>query len=123
MEYSHLVRARFGQLAYAAATAERAAAHGRAGSAERGAAVELLAWLGSGARLARVRFRAYGCPALLAAADLAAEQLEGQPMEALARLEARALAAQLALPPEKLGRLLLIEDAARQCRSALLEEH
>jgi hypothetical protein len=123
MEYSHLVRARFGQLAYAAAAADVAEVDGRAGSAERGAAVELLAWLGSGARLARVRFRAYGCPALLAAADLAAEQLEGQPVEALARLEARALAAQLALPPEKLGRLLLIEDAARQCRSALLEEY
>lgn len=122
-EYSAEVGRRFAKLAYAAAPGEEADALGDAGSEGRGARVQLLAWElppgGPGARLARVRFRAYGCPALLSAADLAAERLEGAPRESLGRLDPRALAAELALPVEKLGRVLLIEDAARSCLAAL----
>ncbi len=123
VDYSPLVRERFNRLSYAASPDEAAVASGSAGRIERGAAVELLAWCDGRDRLARVRFRAFGCPALLAAADLAAERLEGQPSAALGRIDPRALASALALPAEKLGRVLLIEDAAQACLAALSQSH
>lgn len=123
VDYSLLVRERFNRLAYAAQVGEAADASGSAGRIERGAAVELLAWCDARNRLARVRFRAYGCPALLAAADLAAERLEGQPLAALGRVDPRALASALDLPGGKLGRVLLIEDAAQACLAALPQSH
>lgn len=123
VDYSPLVRDRFNRLGYAAGPDESADASGSAGRVERGAAVELLAWCDGRDRLARVRFRAYGCPALLAAADLAAERLEGQPSTALGRVDPRALALALELPAGKLGRVLLIEDAAQACLAALPQSH
>lgn len=122
-DYSPEVERRFSTLGHAAAPDDAADALGEAGDRTRGACVQLLVWQappgGEGARLARVRFRAYGCPALLAAADLAAERLEGCPREALGSVDPRSLADALALPPEKLGRVLLVEDAARCCLNAL----
>lgn len=123
VDYSPLVRGRFNRLAHAAQPGEAADASGSAGRSERGAAVELLAWCDGRGRLARVRFRAYGCPALLAAADLAAESLEGQPSAALGRIDPRALASALELPAGKLGRVLLIEDAGKACLAALPQSH
>jgi NifU-like protein involved in Fe-S cluster formation len=64
-------------------------------------------------RVAAVAFRAYGCPHVLAACSLAAERLAGAPVRALAELAAKDLAAALDVPPEKLGRLLIVEDALR----------
>ena len=61
------------------------------------------------------RFEAFGCPHTVAAADLAAEWLEGQPLEAARRVDARELMAALDVPVEKLGKLLRIEDAAAAC--------
>ena len=121
--YSRLVRERFDRLAHAANPDEVAQASGMAGRAERGAAVQLLVWGDGQGRLKRVRFRAYGCPALLAAADLAAERLQGQPVAALGRVDPRALASALELPAEKLGRVLLIEDAAQACLAAWPQAH
>ncbi len=57
------------------------------------------------------RFRAWGCPHVLAACELAAARLEGRPLGQLEGLSAASLAQALAAPPEKLGRLLVIEDA------------
>src|SRR5262245_30744565 len=62
-----------------------------------------------------VRFEAFGCPHTVAAADLTAERLEGRPLDALRRVDARALMAELEVPVEKLGKLLRIEDAAAAC--------
>ena len=60
------------------------------------------------------RFNVYGCPYTVAAADWAAEWLEGRPGAALAKLEMRERRRALGVPLEKLGKLLLIEDAAAQ---------
>lgn len=57
------------------------------------------------------RFRAWGCPHVIAACDLAVERLLDGPLAAAASLQARSLAAALGAPPGKLGRLLVIEDA------------
>jgi NifU-like protein involved in Fe-S cluster formation len=57
----------------------------------------------------------YGCPESVAAADLVAERLRGGPLSAVAGIDIHAIAAELAVPVEKLGKLLRIEDAVRAC--------
>ena len=64
------------------------------------------------------RFAVFGCPHTVAAASLVAERLEGRPADD-ARLDVRALQAELGVPVEKLGKLLRIEDAVAACRRAL----
>jgi len=59
-----------------------------------------------------VRFQAFGCPHTVAAADLTAERLAGQPVEAARRVDAKELMRTLDVPIEKLGKLLRIEEAA-----------
>jgi NifU-like protein involved in Fe-S cluster formation len=71
-----------------------------------------------GTRIDRVRFRAFGCPHTLAAADRIAGILEGQPVTAIASLNLRALADELAVPREKFGKLLRLEDALMACLAA-----
>jgi NifU-like protein involved in Fe-S cluster formation len=66
-------------------------------------------------KIGRLRFRAFGCPHLLAAADRVAAELEGQPLEALRRVDWQALARALEVPREKFGKLLRIEDALAAC--------
>ena len=73
-----------------------------------------------GANIERVRFRAYGCPHTLAAADLLAGRLEGKPLEALVSVDLDALARQLELPREKHGKLLRLEDALAACHAQAL---
>ena len=66
-------------------------------------------------QIGRVRYRAFGCPHTLAAADRAAEWLEGRPVDALGAVDWEALAREIGLPREKFGKLLRIEDALRAC--------
>jgi NifU-like protein involved in Fe-S cluster formation len=71
-----------------------------------------------GTRIECVRFRAYGCPHTLAAADRIAGMLEGEPVESIARLDLQGLAEELAVPREKFGKLLRLEDAMMACLAA-----
>jgi NifU-like protein involved in Fe-S cluster formation len=64
------------------------------------------------------RFAAFGCPHTVAAASLVAERLEGRSVKDAARLDVRALQAELDVPVEKLGKLLRIEDAVAACVGA-----
>lgn len=61
------------------------------------------------------RFNVYGCPYTVAATDWAAEWLEGQPAAVLLELRMRERREALGVPLEKLGKLLVIEDAAAAC--------
>ncbi|MEM9333920.1 MAG: iron-sulfur cluster assembly scaffold protein [Pseudomonadota bacterium] len=70
-------------------------------------------------RIASMRFRAYGCPHTIAACDLACEQLEGQPLAALASFSSDGLMRTLSVPVEKTGRILVLEDALRDLNSRL----
>ncbi len=63
-------------------------------------------------------FRARGCPYVIAAASLVAAELPGQSATAMRELTARLLADRLAVPRDRLGRLLAIEDALRTCWQA-----
>ncbi len=75
----------------------------------------------TGGVVASVRYRAYGCPHSLAAADRVALDLERQPVTALVGLDLEGLARQLEFPREKFGILLRIEDALRACHEQVIE--
>lgn len=62
--------------------------------------------------VADAQWEARGCPDTLAALERGAALLRGVRLDAAA-LDIRALAAELAVPAEKLGRLFVIEDALR----------
>ena len=114
LEYSREVRHRF----------EQAPRHGRvfappserlrgaAGETARGVRVEFEARVRQG-RIVECRFRAYGCPHVIAAASWVAEQAEGRVLGDTAWLDPRRLGELLEAPPYKLGNLLVVEDAFR----------
>jgi NifU-like protein involved in Fe-S cluster formation len=84
---------------------------GEAGSPGQGAWVSFEARVEDG-RIAEAAFRAWGCPHVIAAAALVAGRLAGLPPGDAGRFDVHALAAELDLPPQKLGRLLVVQDAA-----------
>lgn len=87
---------------------------GEAGGAASGAWVVFEAEV-VGGMLGRVAFRALGCPYLIAACSRATERLTGVSAESLSRFDHAVLAEELRLPAEKLGTLLVLEDALRNC--------
>lgn len=89
-------------------------ARGLAGSPAAGARILIEARV-VGGRLEEVTFRALGCPWVIAGCSLAVERLVGAPVAALAGFDPAALAAELDLPTERLGRLLILQDALRNC--------
>jgi hypothetical protein len=81
-------------------------------------ALERGAWVRFDARIERgtivvCSFRAWGCPHVLAAAARTAEHLRGTAVGAHEGCDARTLMQALAAPAEKLGRLLVVEEAER----------
>ncbi len=77
-----------------------------------GVAVEL-SMLSDGARIGALRFRAYGCPHLLAATEAFCGDFEGRPLADLHAFSAVEAAHRLSVPIEKTGRILVLEDAVR----------
>lgn len=67
------------------------------------------------ARVTDARFRVYGCPHTVAATAWLAQQLRGRSVALLLPEGIAELCRPLEVPVEKLGRLLLIEDAVRAC--------
>jgi NifU-like protein involved in Fe-S cluster formation len=119
MRYSDTVRSHFRSLEGAG---DLAPAAGEAVSGE-AVALDRLAWVRFAARIdaGRIvdcRFRAFGCPHTLAAASLVAGRLRGAPIDALPAHDAGTLARELDAPAEKMGRLLVVEDALRDLLGA-----
>jgi NifU-like protein involved in Fe-S cluster formation len=86
---------------------------GEAGSIEKAAWVRFYLRIGAG-RVIDARFKAYGCPHTLAAADWVAEHAVGETPERAFPEGAAQLLRLLEAPTEKLGRLLIVEDALRE---------
>ncbi len=63
------------------------------------------------AHIAAVRFRAFGCPHVIAIADWVAAAAVGRPAIPELAESVQALQERFAVPVEKLGRLLILEDA------------
>ncbi len=89
-------------------------ARGEAGSMEVGTWVVFEAWVQDG-RVSRLAAQVYGCPDSQAACDRAAQLLTGGPVAGLGTLEPLALGVDLEIPTEKTARLLIIQDALRNC--------
>jgi len=62
-------------------------------------------------RIPVARFQAYGCPHVIAVAAWLSEHSTGKPANAALPESIQALQARFSLPAEKLGRLLIVEDA------------
>jgi NifU-like protein involved in Fe-S cluster formation len=60
-----------------------------------------------------LRFRAWGCPHLIAAAEAFCAGYEGQPWSSLEDFRTHELMQSLPVPAQKMGRILVLEDAAR----------
>jgi nitrogen fixation protein NifU and related proteins len=86
--------------------------NGGAGDVEQGARVEFEFQVDS-TRIVRGRFRAFGCPHLIAAASWVTDRLRGATREEIAAWDWREVADALAVPPAKFGRLLTVQDALR----------
>ena len=86
--------------------------HGAAGDAEQGAQVQFDFQV-EGDRVRAARFRAYGCPHLLAGASWLTERLLGARRTDLEDWDWREAATALDVPPAKFGRLLTLQDAVR----------
>lgn len=119
LDYSAEVRQRFENAPrhgrVLAAPSERRT--GAAGNIARGTRVEFEARVRQG-RVLECRFRAYGCPHVIAAASWVAEHAEGRRTTELDWVDPRALARRLEAPAHKLGSLLVVEDAYRACMGA-----
>src|SRR5688572_6548064 len=85
---------------------------GRAGRSADGTAVFFELKIADGS-VKSARFSAYGCPHTVAVSAWLCEVLEGAPLEAGAPGDPAAWADKFAVPAEKLGRLLVVEDALR----------
>ena len=67
----------------------------------------------AGAEIAEMRFRAWGCPHLIAAAEWLCGYYEGRPLSALEDFPRAPIMENLAIPMEKTGRILVLEDTVR----------
>ena len=79
---------------------------------DQGMRVELSARVEQG-QLGAMRFRAWGCPHLIAAAEWACDHYEAGPVTALEVFPTARIMEYLAVPTEKTGRILVLEDAVQ----------
>lgn len=97
-----------------AAAAEPAAGrwvHGEAGRRREGAQLRFHLRVDRCGRVLDARFEAYGCPWTIAAAEWVASRLPGRTAGDLLPGSPAEWAAALSVPVDRLGRLLVIEDA------------
>ena len=69
--------------------------------------------------ITRLRFRAWGCPHIIAAAEAVCRQFEGRPVQELEQFETGQIMQDLAVPVEKTGRILVLEDTVRSLGQAI----
>jgi len=115
--YSDRVRELFADLAHAGDLA--AAPHTRVD--DQGVRIALTASCNDGV-LEALRFRAWGCPHLLAATETFCRGYEGRPCSDLLDFRAAEVMATLPVPTEKLGRILVLEDAVLSLGQSVLRD-
>jgi NifU-like protein involved in Fe-S cluster formation len=81
-------------------------------AASQGMRVAVSARLSQG-NITALRFRAWGCPHFIAAAEVFCADFEGRPALQLADFRASEVMQTLSVPVEKTGRILVLEDAVR----------
>ena len=114
MRYEEAVERHFAAPSHVGPLAGGRVSRGEAGSRAKGTWIVIEACI-DGGRVDRVAFQAFGCPHTIAACSRATELLAGGAAGCLARFDPSVLAAELSIPPEKLGSLLILQDALRNC--------
>lgn len=121
-EYSPLVRELFGQAGHAGDLPEGEGTAFQASRDEGGSGCSIVvSGRTDGDRWLVLRYRVFGCPHLVAAAEWAARQFEGAGVESPAPFPVNTLIETLDVPVEKTGRILLLEDAYRALENRRLE--
>ena len=69
--------------------------------------------------MTKLRFRAWGCPHVIAACEAVCRRYEGSAPAALEAFETARIMEDLAVPAEKTGRILIVEDTVRSLRAAI----
>jgi len=112
--YNALTKALFADPAHAGDLQSDHARSASANAAESaaGARIELAVGINDD-KLQECRFRVFGCPHLIAAAEWLCKEYEGRPLADIADFRAADCMGPLAIPVEKTGRILLLEDAIR----------
>lgn len=114
MAYNAETRCRFESPATSGQLQGPTVFRGAAGQAGEGTWVQFDVRMACGsapAEIADARFRAFGCPHVIAAADLMCEFARGRAIAIEPLLTVSDLRCRLDAPIEKLGRLLIVEDA------------
>lgn len=88
---------------------------GEAGTAETGTWVAFTAWIAADGGIRQLQAQVHGCPDTRRAADRVVADLSGGPVTDLGTVDPRLLVTTLDIPVEKLGRLLVVQDALRNC--------
>ena len=83
-----------------------------AAESEQGARVVLSAGIADG-MIAEMRFRVWGCPHLVAAAETLCRDREKGPVSGLSQFDANGMMQQLSVPATKTGKMLLLEDVLK----------
>jgi len=120
--YNDVVRGCFADPAHAGDVAERMLYSVSVQASDPTGAVrlQLSAALGDGL-LQQVRFRARGCPHVIAGCELLCTELEGAAADRMPRPDAAELMERLSAPRSKTGRFLIIEDALDKLRDAVIK--
>lgn len=120
--YNSLVRRCFANPVHAGNLSGRYNTMVRAEAEEAGTGIRvILSAAVEAGKVGSMRFQAFGCPHLIAAAELFCEEVEGQPVAALRLPEMRSLMERLDVPVTKTGRLFVLEDAAEALHMRLSE--
>jgi len=72
-----------------------------------------------GGMITRLAFRAWACPHLIAAAEAVCRQFEGRSATELEQFASGQIMRELAVPVEKTGRILALEDTVRSLGQAI----
>jgi NifU-like protein involved in Fe-S cluster formation len=114
MNYSDLTWRHFESAVAAGILAGPTVRRGAAGSRTQGTWVQFDVQVGSGdqdATVEAVRFLAFGCPHVIAVSDWVSQSAVGRDAKPVLPETVQALRERFDVPIEKLGRLLIIEDA------------
>lgn len=110
MNYSDLTRRYFETAVNAGVLTGPGTFRGAAGSRAQGTWVQFDIQVGCGI-IQAARFLAFACPHTIAVCAWTTEKAIGGPARAVLPESAQALSERFAVPVEKLGRLLIVEDA------------
>ena len=73
-------------------------------------------------RIVALRFQAHACPHVIAACEAFCRTFENAPVEHLERFNTAQIMRDLAVPAEKTGRILVLEDTVRSLRAAISDQ-